>query len=210
MTVGRGRGRTDRAGRRRTRRRGERGNALVEAVIIIPVLMLITFGGIEFGIGFSQKGALESAARAGAREGATLTTDTNDPLPNNAINQDTAIGHDVAVAVNAALDATAVPQLIKVYVYRSDVAVTGTGSDTTCINSDACIVYSQLKDGGKHFDETQPQGHWPASGRHGCGSTPDKVSVRIIGQFAFLTGLVGSGSITLNVNSTLQFEPTDC
>ena len=169
--------------------------------------MLITFGGIEFGIGFSQKGALESASRAGARLGSSLTTDNNDPPPATPQNLNTAIGHDVVAAVNAALDTTAVPELTKVYIYRSDVTV---NTDADCTGSNLCILYSQLKDNGKHFDETQPQGHWPVTSRHGCGSTPDKITVKILGQFAFLTGFVGSGKIGLSVNSTLQFEPTDC
>src|SRR5262245_40331093 len=75
------------------RRRSQRGNALVEAVIILPVLMLITFGGIELGIGFGQKGALESATRAGARKAATLTNDDD-------------MGAQTVAAVNAALDST--------------------------------------------------------------------------------------------------------
>lgn len=168
--------------------------------------MLITFGGIEFGIGFSQKGALESSARSGARLGSTLTKDSSTPT-----NIPTNIGDQVVGAVNNALDTTAVPELSKMYVYKTGTAL------ANCAASGTCILYDKLKDNDKHFDETQPTGTWPyvdASStptRHGCAtSTPDKISVQIEGNFAFLTGIVGNGKIHLTVSSTLQFEPTDC
>jgi Flp pilus assembly protein TadG len=205
--VGRGRGRSIRARRFLARRRDQQGTALVEAVIIIPVLMLITFGGIEFGIGFSQKGALESAARAGARLGSTQTKDGSTPSTTP-----TLIGDNVLGAVNNALGTTAAPELTKLYVYKAGTSL------ASCAASGTCIQYLPTPD-KKQFDAATASGTWPyldaasTPTRHGCvplPGTPDKISVQIEGDFAFLTGLVGNGKIHLTVSSTLQFEPTDC
>src|SRR5690348_11814441 len=61
----------------RRHRRDERGSAMVEAAIILPLIVLLTFGLIDFGIGFNQKAGLDSASRAGVRLGATDTTTDN-------------------------------------------------------------------------------------------------------------------------------------
>lgn len=56
------------AGRARSRaRRSERGAALVEAAIVLPLVLLIIFGAIEYGVAFKDSGTISAAARAGAR-----------------------------------------------------------------------------------------------------------------------------------------------
>jgi hypothetical protein len=49
--------------------RRERGAALVEAAIIIPIFFLLIFGMIEFGVGFNDYVAVRNGARQGARLG---------------------------------------------------------------------------------------------------------------------------------------------
>jgi hypothetical protein len=189
------------------RARDERGNALVEAVIIIPLLMLLTFGCIEYGIGFSQKGGLESVARSGARVGATLTDEDNlvaggiYPRPN------TRIGIDTMVAVNDALGETSLPELNHLFVYKIDGASGASSySGGACTNVSSCLQFD--------YDGTQfkyASGRWPKTDRDACTSgKQDRIGVTIQGTFHFLTGLVGSGTIALNESSILQLEPTNC
>ena len=176
--------------------RDERGAALVEAAIILPLIMILTFGAIELGIGFSQKGGLESAARGGARKAATLTI--VDDLAG------TLIGVQTAQAVNDALDSSAVPQLTSLEVYRSD-------SDPDVCSSN-CIRFLPDSGNSKHFSLTPSQGTWfgGTANRNGCGVAPDRVTVRIKGEFLFLTNLIGDGGIPLTATTTLQFEPIGC
>jgi Flp pilus assembly protein TadG len=49
------------------RRRGRRGQALVEFALILPLLMLVLFGIVEFGRAWNAKQVLTDAAREGAR-----------------------------------------------------------------------------------------------------------------------------------------------
>jgi hypothetical protein len=59
------------SGRRRVRRaRGERGSALVELAFAIPILLLLVFGTIEFGVAFNDNIALRQGVREAARQGA--------------------------------------------------------------------------------------------------------------------------------------------
>jgi Flp pilus assembly protein TadG len=48
-------------------RRGESGMAMVEAVIVLPILLMVLFAIIEFGIVFGRWQVLSNAAREGAR-----------------------------------------------------------------------------------------------------------------------------------------------
>lgn len=62
----------------RGRGRGEHGQALVELAIVLPILLLLLTGMIQFGLMLNKYLSLNDAARAGARELA-LGGGLNDP-----------------------------------------------------------------------------------------------------------------------------------
>ena len=55
--------------------RSERGATLVEFALIVPLLLLLVFGIIEFGFLFNADSNVNQAARAGGRTAAILSTD---------------------------------------------------------------------------------------------------------------------------------------
>lgn len=64
-------------------RRAERGQALVEFTIVLPVLLMILFAIFQFGIAYSDSIQVTNAARAGARSALTArnkTTGTSDAI----------------------------------------------------------------------------------------------------------------------------------
>lgn len=61
--------------RMRRGRRDERGAALIEAAIIMPVLLLIVFGVFEFGLLFRDELTLAQSTRDGARAGSAYGND---------------------------------------------------------------------------------------------------------------------------------------
>ncbi len=58
------------------RRRASRGQSLVEAAIVIPLLLLLVGGAIDLGTAYHNYVALTSASREGARRGVRLPCDT--------------------------------------------------------------------------------------------------------------------------------------
>jgi len=55
--------------------RSERGAAMVEFAMILPLLVLLTFGIIEFGVAFNASSSVSQASRAGGRTAAIFSTD---------------------------------------------------------------------------------------------------------------------------------------
>ena len=75
----------------------DRGAALVEFALILPLLILLVFGVIEFGRGYHTKTTLTHAAREGVRVAALDSGDPATTVRNAAPNLDTA-----SIAVNVA------------------------------------------------------------------------------------------------------------
>ncbi len=61
--------------RSKTRRQGERGATIVEAAFVFPLLFLAIFALVEFGFAFKDWLTVSTAAREGARAGATFGSD---------------------------------------------------------------------------------------------------------------------------------------
>ena len=60
---------------RRARRSDERGAAMVEFAIVLPLLVMLTFGIIEFAVAFNSDSTVSASTRAGGRTAAILSTD---------------------------------------------------------------------------------------------------------------------------------------
>ncbi len=60
------------------RHRGQRGAAMVEMAIILPILIVLVFGIIHFGIAFNRLQGFHAAAREGARTASIPSNDFSD------------------------------------------------------------------------------------------------------------------------------------
>ena len=85
----------------RGRASGERGAVAVEFALILPVLLLILMGTIEFGRVYSQFQVYNGAAREGARCAAVQATDFGDCVVQTEIEQ-AAQPYDVAQTASVA------------------------------------------------------------------------------------------------------------
>ena len=68
------------------RRRNERGTALIEFTLILPVLLVLTIAVVDFGRAFFVKNVLEQAAREGVRLRA-VTSSADSALVTQRVNQ---------------------------------------------------------------------------------------------------------------------------
>ena len=67
--------------RKRIQMRNEQGQTMTEFALVLPVLALILFAVIQFGMVFNNYVALTDATRAGARK-AAVSRQTSDPVGN--------------------------------------------------------------------------------------------------------------------------------
>ena len=63
--------------RKRQTIRSEQGQTMTEFALVLPILVVLLFGIIQFGIAFNNYVALTDAARAGARKGAVSRNNSN-------------------------------------------------------------------------------------------------------------------------------------
>src|SRR5438874_12108309 len=61
-----------------SQRRGRRGSAVLDAALVFPILLSLTFGAIEYGYYFFVKNTLQGAAREGCRSGIVLNNANTD------------------------------------------------------------------------------------------------------------------------------------
>src|SRR6476620_6996409 len=88
---------------RRTHMRNEKGQTMVEFTLVLPVLLVVLFGIIQFGIVFSNYVALTDAVRAGART-AAVSRSAIDPVGDTKARVKDASGDLDATKVNPTVD----------------------------------------------------------------------------------------------------------
>lgn len=178
--------------RRRARSRHgdhpERGAALAEAVFVLPVLMLLTFGVVEWGLMFSNLSTTTSAARSGSRLGATAYA----PAGNKQ-----AMVVQIGDAIERDLGSLTNGTPIRAWVYRGN-----TGPPTSCNSTNRCWSMS-WNTTTKQFNN--PVGGW--SSPLACGDgVLDDIGVMVQVRHEFVSGLFGS-SRTITQRTTTRLEP---
>ena len=101
--------------KRRIRTRDDNGQTMVEFILVLPVLLIVLFGIVQFGITFKDYVTLTDAVRAGART-AAVSRNSADPTA------------DTIARVKSASDLTPASVAVTVtstWVHGDDVVVTG-------------------------------------------------------------------------------------
>ena len=162
--------------------RGQRGAAAVEFALVVPILLVIVFGIINFGFVMTQKAALSNAVRAGARYG-TVNAYAGDHSCGKVIDRVRAesttlgIGSPNQVAVRVTLAASGSPAGTGDLVCAAAAGAAAAGGDAPCINAD------------------------------GSPSSPDELTVTSTFDTAVFVPTPGLGnSVTLTQSSTFVCE----
>jgi Flp pilus assembly protein TadG len=183
------------AGRARARiDAGERGAALVEAAILMPVVLLIVFGAIEFSSLYKDAATLSSATRAGGRTASAEPRNANMPT-------------DTAAAVSTALSTfpSSAPQ--QLWVYDATFSSNPPGSCSGNCVSFTWNPSSKTFNTGT-YDPSRPP-TW-ISDQNACSNqqTWARVGVYVTAQHPFVTNLFGVGTTkSLSSNAIFRIEP---
>jgi len=177
---------------RGNRRRDDEGAVAVEAALLIPVIILMLFGIIEFAMVMRDYVALTSAARTGAR--------TASAEPRTA-----SFTQDAANSVARASTSMPGSTVQELWVYE---VPTGNDGKPPATCSTRCVRYTANITAGKFTGFTQAGGSWDSSTVNACAGDPGvtSVGVAIKAQHNFFTKLFGAG-MTMNERTVMRFEP---
>jgi|SRR5690242_6939423 Flp pilus assembly protein TadG len=179
--------------------RSERGAALVEAALIIPLILLIVFGAIEYGFAFKDAAAVAGAARSGARIASAEPRDPNMP-------------QDAATAVATALHNFPHVPSPEIWVYLSgdNGYPLGTSNFASCGLD--CVKYTTTwNTSTDSFQLNTPTGSIPINDEHVCptdsAATWSRVGVYVKATHQkIITNLLPSPT-TLTDHAVFRLEP---
>lgn len=186
------------------RRHGERGAALVEAALAIPIILLLALGAADFGFMFLDSLTVSGAAREGARVGSAIGTRSD---------VDDAIIGAIAEATGG-LDRS---QVEAIWIFKAtaegdpvdDCAVDDTAGYFTCTGpTDHTNIYTP--------DGDLLTGSWdPDERKATIGSDcpadpsvcPDLLGVRLVFTHQWVTGFIGLSTGPFVEDAVFRLEP---
>jgi len=159
----------------------------------MPLLLLLVFGIIEYGLMFKNSSSISAASASGARTAATQPRQNG--YQNNAL-----------AAVRGALSASnATPQEVIIY----KVALNASNQPINWSNAQisACTTCWRFTYSGGTWTQDSSRS-WPASAQRACGSLDrtDYVGVWIKARHDMVTGMFGSAR-TLTEKTVMRLEP---
>lgn len=201
---------------RRDRRRGESGAVAVEAALVVPVLLILVFGMIEFAFVMRDYAGVSSLVRSGARTAATgadhgratCVTATGVPC---APGTTPALAQEAADTIQRSGSATNPDQIEYILIYKSNdkgyPGVDGlTAMPTECPANCVKFTWRAANDQFKYAS-----GMWDSQTISACfPGTPsaamDRVGIFIKAKHPMMTGLFGA-SISISDRAVMNFEP---
>jgi hypothetical protein len=201
---------------RRTRSRApggrtdEHGQSLVEFALMVPVMLLILFGMMEFGFVFSHHLTLEYATREGARLGAGLGA--GNPDAPCAGTSPEPVDWQIIAAVQRVITSpgSQVPaaRISQIRIYKA----TATGAETAGAVNVWVPGAGPTVDGDRlQWTPSGPTG-WSACGRN-SGASPDSIGISLVYSYLYVTplgsfmGLAGPATITIRDRTIMALNP---
>lgn len=180
----------------------ERGTVLVEAALILPVLIMLAMGTIEFGMAWRDRLGVQNAVRSAARTGASLA---NDPQAD----------YNMLQMLKAGLG-TKFTNTTRIVIYNATAAngavpstcLTGSSQSGVCnvyTAADASLASTSFGCGAGDVDTA-----WCPTGRNtdlASSSGPDYIGVYVTFNHGLITGSFGSGNMVIKDNAVMRAEP---
>jgi len=186
----------------------QRGAALVEFVLIAPVLVLIVAAIFEFGLAFRDSMTLSNALRSGARVGSNAGRERQ-------------ADYTILKSVEAAMTEFPTARVERIIVYKAStsnsapsaacLAVTGSGG----VNG-SCNVYQStdlarpLSDfgGTTSCSSTSPDRYWcPTSRQNQQALGADYLGVWMQIRYEYVTNVFPGSGITIRDRAIMRLEP---
>lgn len=182
-----------RSSRRQPAGRRQRGQSLVEFALILPVILMLLLGLVEFGFVFVHHQGLEYATREGARTASALANGKNGQNGTPIATTCQSIDDQVIAAVQRVITGKGsilpLANVSQIRIYKWDDTTNGPATPT----SSNVNVWTPVSSGGNVVDGIPLKFKWTSGSWMACnrlnGLTPDSVAVDISYSYTFSTGL---------------------
>lgn len=186
----------------------QRGAALVEFVLIAPVLVLIVAAIFEFGLAFRDSMTLSNALRSGARVGSNAGRERQ-------------ADYTILKSVEAAMTEFPTARVERIIVYKAStsnsappaacLAVSGSGGvNGSCNVYQASDLARPLTDfgGTTSCDSTAPDRYWcPVSRQNQQALGADYLGVWMQIRYEYVTNVFPGSGITIRDRAIMRLEP---
>ena len=180
--------------RRRVRTTDDRGAVLVEAAFVIPILVLLVFGIIEFGFAFGKKLNMAESARAGARLGAA---------------QPRTVGYEDAIATTireTLVDSVGPRNIEYLTIFKADPA-TGEPVDGTVTTCTTCYRFAWDADAEAWTEQAGSQWLWSSQAACGGVDNTDYIGIYVAAKHELTTGVLPVNDFDLHEQVIMRLEP---
>ena len=192
---------------RRGRSAIEHGQSLVEMALILPLLVLIVIGTLEFGFVFDHHLTLEYATREGARAGSALAHGgTGPPGCANASEVDPRIIAAVQRVLTSPGSPIALNRVSEIHIYRA-----GPDGEELQVNVWRYSAGMGPTVDGVPLNFVQFSAAWPACNRNNTAVNTDSVGVSIAYTYDLQTPfrfVLGAG-LNMADRTVMQLNPTN-
>jgi hypothetical protein len=193
------------------RARAQRGQGLVEFALVLPFLMMLILGAVEFGYMFNSNISLEYASREGARVAAALVNGGG-PLTCPGDAQVPKVDPAIIEAVNRVLTSTGSPLVVsKVSEIRIFQATASGGEVAGKVNIWLPTPGAGPVVDGKALDFTQSSVGWSVCTRTFVQPSPDSIGVGIRYVYSLQTpfaNVFGKTTLTMYDKTIMAMNPT--
>lgn len=191
-------------------REDERGQSVVEFIVIVPIVAMLLLIMLEFGLAFNHRLTVGYATREGARIGAALA---HGGATSCAVADPALVDQQVIAATQRILKSPGSPIVMSdvnaIQIYKANAAGQVIGSLVNTWNytpgAGPDIDPGPTVD---RLDFTQATIPWPACGRRN-GTNPDSIGVRVVYNYQLSTPLRAAADFFGGTNVSSTFAMTD-
>lgn len=200
----------------RRRRREERGAVAVEAALVLPMIILLIFGMIEFSLMLRDYVAITSATRTGSRLASAAAGDGSGGCDSSIDGTGCVPASVPKVALSAAstmqnalggVPANSVNYIL-VYKANSTGYPGGDGNSDPTVCSANCVkfTWNPNANGTGKGAFRYSSGSWNSTSINACVNNQDSVGIYLNVTHRWITGLFGT-SMIISDRSVMKFEP---
>lgn len=193
---------------RARRARGDRGAALTEFVLLVPVFVLLVAGVLEFGMAWRDSMTVSNALRSGARVGSNA-------------GRERSADYDILKSIEAAMrEIPDTARVQRIVIYKADTAnsapsascMAGTPSSTT----NPCNVYTGTDlarpasdfSGTTSCGATAPDRYWcPVNRQNQQALGADYLGVWMQVRYNYITHVFPGTGLTIKDRAIMRLEP---